>query len=100
MTTLFESKAERTVKELLLAIKRRANEERKAEAEKRLDYYHDNQLPYLMELLDSQFSDPSALQLQPSFTNIVRRIIDDISLIYKREPLRRVEGRPEDVERY
>lgn len=81
-----------------------ANTERKAEACKRLDYYHGDQLEHLDRVLAAQFAHPDKLKLQKQFTNIVKRIIDEVSVVYKRAPARRLmkagkalEGQPAET---
>ncbi|MFP4459730.1 MAG: phage portal protein [Candidatus Zixiibacteriota bacterium] len=70
---------------------------RKKELQKRIDYYEGRQVEYLAELLDEQFKDAESLGLQLEFTNIVKLIIDRISIIYKwgakRELFDRREGK-------
>ncbi len=47
---------------------------RKEESAKRLDFYHDNQLPYLEKQLDELFSDPSKmLKIE---LNVVKKVIN------------------------
>ena len=67
-----------------------ANDNRKVEAAKRLDYYKGNQLHHLDAILNGQFAHPSRLKLQKQFSNIVRPIIDQVSMLYKRPPLRKL----------
>ncbi|RKZ27921.1 hypothetical protein DRQ36_11160, partial [bacterium] len=55
----------------------------KAEMEKRIDYYHDRQLPYLLELLDDRFEDTKALGLEPEFINVIKTIVDGTALVYR-----------------
>ncbi len=55
----------------------------KKDIEKRIDYYYDRQLPYLLELISNQFVHADPLSLQPQFLNIVKPIINEISMIYR-----------------
>lgn len=71
-----------------------ANNARKADAEKRLAYYYDEQLPYLHDLLAAKFADPS--KLTPCFVNVVRKIIDLKSRVYADEPKRQIDGTEAD----
>jgi hypothetical protein len=67
-----------------------ANADRKLEACKRLDYYKGDQLGHLDDVLREQFAHPEKLRLQKQFTNVVRRIINEVSVVYKRPPQRRL----------
>lgn len=75
-----------------------ANAERKNEAVKRLDYYKGDQIDRLTEVLHKQFSHPERLKLQMQFTNIVRRIINEVSVVYKTPPQRRLSVKGKFVE--
>ena len=74
---------EQTIRNLLLASRRAAAEDFKQNIEKRLDYYRDNQLPYLLELISEQFTHADPLAIQPHFFNIVKPIINETSMVYR-----------------
>jgi len=54
---------------------------RKAEALKRLQYYHDEQLMYLEAQISKIFSDPSKITT-PVFINVTKKIINNLSRVY------------------
>ncbi len=74
---------EQAIRELFLASRRAAAEGYKRDIEKRLDYYNDRQLPYLLELISQQFVHADPLSVQPHFFNIVKPIINEISMVYR-----------------
>ena len=65
-----------------------ANNTRKLEAEKRLDYYWGDQARHLEDLLKQQFKNPERMLLQLEFSNITKEIIDQVSMVYKSHPNR------------
>lgn len=87
---LFQDLSEISVAELTARVKARAFEARKREAEKSLDYYWGNQKAYLEGLLDEHFGvdEAASLRKQAAFLNFVRRVTDEVSLIYKEAPKR------------
>ena len=74
------------IQESIMRDRLSSNDNRKTEATRRLDYYSGDQLPLLSQVLNKQFSHPERLKLQLQFSNITKRIIDDVSTIYKKEP--------------
>ena len=74
---------EQTIGALLLSARRAAAEGFKRNIEKRLDYYNDKQLPYLLELISAQFANADPLALQPHFFNIVKPIVNETSMVYR-----------------
>ncbi|RKZ28407.1 hypothetical protein DRQ26_01145 [bacterium] len=74
---------EQTIENLLLSARRAAAEDFKRNIEKRLDYYYDRQLPYLLELISEQFAHADPLSLQPHFFNVVKPIVNEISMVYR-----------------
>lgn len=70
------------------------NRKRKADAAKRLDFYHDGQLEHLQEALALKFADPS--KLQPCFVNIVKKVVDLKARCYAEEPKRTIDGTDAD----
>ena len=95
---LFQSKVQRLFSNELDKIFTQDNQARKAEAAKRLDFYHDNQLVHLEIVLDKMFSDPS--KMTKIFLNIVRKIINNLAQIYRQPPSREIEGSDQDKEIY
>jgi len=92
------------IRESIMRAKLAANAERKIESAKRLDYYRGDQEQHLMRVLAKQFKHPERLRLQPTFSNIVRRIINEVSVVYKRPAQRslmingkKVEGKGADA---
>lgn len=71
-----------------------ANNARKADTEKRLAYYFDDQLSYLHDVLVAKFMDVS--KLTPCFVNVVRKIVDLKSRVYADEPKRTLDGTDAD----
>ena len=71
------------VKESIVRGKMITNASRKREAEKRLDYYNSDVQEHLDDLLKGQFQHPTRLRLQPEWTNIVKPIINAVSMVYK-----------------
>ena len=70
---LFQSKVTRLFNSQLDKIFEDDNVTRKLETAKRLDYFHDNQLPHLEVMLDKMFSEPA--KMTKIFLNITRKII-------------------------
>lgn len=73
-----------------------ATRQRKAEAAKRLDYYHDFQTDYIKEALALHFTDPD--KLTPCFVNIVRKVINRLAMVYVQDARRKVDGTDRDNE--
>lgn len=71
-----------------------ANNARKADTEKRLAYYFDDQLSYLHDVLVAKFMDVG--KLTPCFVNVVRKIVDLKSRVYSAEPKRQIDGTEAD----
>lgn len=76
-----------------------ANQTRKAETAKRLNFYHDAQLERLEEQLNQLFSEPeNMIKLTLS---IIKKIINNLSQTYREPPVRTLEGGTEkDQELY
>ena len=73
-------KKENPVGYYLNVAQEKANYERKEKVRKLLDFYHDEQLPYIYERLKKHFSDPDKFSL--ASLNIVRKIIDATATVY------------------
>ena len=69
--------------ELFSASRYAAAQSFKSNIRKRLDYYHDRQLPYLEELIRQQFVHADPLAVQPHFFNIVKPIVNETAMIYR-----------------
>ncbi len=80
--------AEQLVRNAQKQVSDSVNRGRRNEMLKRIDYYYDGQFDYLDGILRKRFAEPSRLKLQKASRNIVKRIIDKISLLYKTEPSR------------
>jgi hypothetical protein len=75
----------------------KANQERKAEALRRLEYYLDGQLEYLQTQLDKVFADSS--KILPVFINVTKKIINNTARVYAYPPKREVvNGTTRDAE--
>jgi len=93
------------IRDSIMRARLSANSARKEEAAKRIDYYQGEQLSHLHDVLKRQFKHPERLRLQPSFSNLTRRIINEVSVVYKRSPTRfltgkdgkRIEGPKSDI---
>ncbi|KKL87318.1 hypothetical protein LCGC14_1935900, partial [marine sediment metagenome] len=75
-----------------------SNQARKADAAKRLDFYHDEQLEHLEEKLDELFSDPSGMV--KAELSIVKKIINNLAQVYRENPVRMLNGQEKDMELY
>ena len=80
---LTKSRAAQWVERTLLAAKLAVREDFKDEMAKRIDYYNDRQIPYLLELLNERYSDAGALGLEPEFVNVIKTIVDGTALVYR-----------------
>ena len=68
-----------------------ATKERKDEARKRLDFYHDDQADYLFARLQEIFSEPEKLTLCYAI-NILRKIVNNQAVVYLADAHREVDG--------
>jgi len=67
---------------LFLKARSNASEAWKQEIEKRIDYYHGRQTDYLERIFQEQFKNNKQLLQQLYFTNVVKQVIDKISVVY------------------
>jgi hypothetical protein len=95
---LFQSSVPQIFQNMNLKLYSADNSVRKAEAAKRLNFYHDSQLEYLEAQLDELFADPSKM-LKVSL-NIVKKVINSLAQIYTQPPVRAIEGSARDREIY
>lgn len=72
-----------------------ANNERKDEVRRRLDFYHDDQVDYLKAALQKHHV-KDAEKLTPCFINIVKKIINNLSMVYVRDAKREIDGSDRD----
>lgn len=93
---LFQSQIPGIFQNMQMALDDAANRARKAEAAKRLDYYHDIQADYLLEQLAAVFAEPEALT--PVFVNVVKKVVNNLAAVYMRDAVREVEGIDQDQE--
>jgi len=93
---LFQSKVPSVLSAVLGAARVQSAVSRKEDAQKRLDYYHDQQLDYIKAELNNQFADPS--KLTPAFVNIVRKVTNALAQVYREEPKRDIDGSDRDKE--
>ncbi|GAB6035729.1 hypothetical protein JCM15519_02880 [Fundidesulfovibrio butyratiphilus] len=71
-----------------------AMQQRKMDAAKRLDFYHDGQLEHLKVMLADRFAQPE--KLVPLFINVVKKVINLRAMVYMEEPKRSVDGTDAD----
>lgn len=91
---LFQSQIPALFQRLNLQLDQAANQARKADARKRLDFYEDAQLAYLEARLAELFSEPE--KLSPVFVNVVKKITNNLSAVYGMPAIRTVEGTERD----
>jgi hypothetical protein len=68
-----------------------SSQERKAEARKRLDFYHDQQSDYLFARLQELFSEPEKLTLCYA-VNVLRKIVNNQAVVYIADAHRELDG--------
>ena len=74
---------------------------RRSEISKRIDYYEDKQIEYTKDILTKTFSKPEKMKLQVEFDNITKNIVDELAVIYKKNPIRKIiNGSKKDEEIY
>lgn len=95
---LFQSQVPIVFGKLNLQADSAASLTRKEETAKRLDLYHDAQLDHLEAKLNQLFSDPSSM-VQVCL-NITKKVISNLSQIYREAPLRAIEGTDQDKTLY
>ncbi|WP_027368950.1 hypothetical protein [Desulfocurvibacter africanus] len=61
---------------------------RKQEAQKRLDFYNDKHREHLLGLLAQRFQEPE--RFQPVFVNVLKKVINNLALVYLEPPKREV----------
>lgn len=91
---LFRSQVPGIFQQMNMELDQAANRARKADARKRLDFYHDTQVDYIQEQLELHFSNPE--KLTPYFVNIVKKVINNLAMVYGQPAVREVEGESKD----
>ena len=91
---LFQSQIPGLFQQLHMNLDQAANTARKADAAKRLAYYYDAQVDYIIEQLQKTFSEPE--KLTPCFVNIVKKVINNLSMVYLKDAIRTIEGNVSD----
>ncbi len=88
---LFKSRAAATVLRSYLEAKAREEQSRKTKANDRLAIYHDDWDDILESILRSQFIDQNYKKiklLKNTTQNILKKVVDDVSIVYKVAPTR------------
>ncbi len=87
---LFQSQVPQVLNKMGLTLYNSANQARKIETAKRLNFYHDEQLERLNEQLTELFSDPGKMiKLE---LNIIKKIINNLAQTFREPPTRTLEG--------
>jgi hypothetical protein len=87
---LFISQVPALFEKMELTLHTTANQQRKTEAAKRLEFYHDYQLERLTEQLTQLFSDPD--KFTKLSLNIIKKVINNLAQVYREPPVRTLEG--------
>jgi len=94
---LFQSTVPGLFQQMSMNLDQAANTARKTDTAKRLDFYHDVQVDYIIEQLEANFSNPE--KLTPYFVNIVKKIINNLAMVYAQDATREaVDGTERDTE--
>ncbi len=91
---LFQNLGQTVVSDMFKQAMLTLNAERKNEARRRLDFYHDGQLAYLQVELEKRFLHPE--KLRPVFVNIVKKVINRLAQVYWQIPKREIQGADRD----
>lgn len=91
---LFQSAVPGIFQRMSMDLDQAANSARKSDTVKRLDFYHDQQEAYVVERLQQIFSEPD--KLTPTFTNIVKKIVNQLAQVYAHDAIREVTGTDSD----
>lgn len=90
---LFQSQIPQLFNRIGFELFAESNAARKAEAAKRLNFYHDAQLERLEEQLNEHFSEPE--RMVKCCLNITKKIINNLSQVYQLPPARSLENASE-----
>ena len=91
---LFNSAVPGIFQQMSMDIDQAANRARKEATAKRLDFYHDVQVDYIKAQLALAFSNPE--KLTPYFVNIVKKVINNLAMVYGQPAVREIEGAAQD----
>jgi hypothetical protein len=91
---LFQSTVPQLFSKMGMEAYSRANQARKTETAKRLNFYHDAQLERLEEQLSELFSEPDSMVKLT--LNIVKKVINSQAQTYREPPVRTLEGSKKD----
>jgi Phage portal protein, SPP1 Gp6-like len=87
---LFQSQVPQVLNKMGMTLYNSANQARKVETAKRLNFYHDEQLERLNEQLAELFSEPDKMvKLE---LNIIKKIINNLAQVYREPPTRTLEN--------
>jgi len=95
---LFESQVDQTLSNLFKTTVLSNNADRKKEVVKRLAFYHDEQIDYIIEKLEEYFSEPD--RLTPTFFNIIKKIVNQLGMVYAKDAVREIEGNAKDEDAF
>lgn len=91
---LFQSTVPTTMQKLYAEVQSQQTTQRKNEAIKRTDYYHSEQDGYTLENMATWMSEPETLR--PLQINIVRKVIDNLAMVYFKPAKRNIDGTERD----
>lgn len=91
---LFQSTVPATLQKLYAEVQSQVTTQRKNEAIKRTDYYHSDQDQYTLEHMATWMSEPD--KLRPLQINLVRKVIDNLAIVYFKPAKRSIEGTERD----
>ena len=87
---LFQSKVPQLFNHMNMRLYTSANQARKIETAKRLNFYHDGQIERLEEQLNELFSEPEKMiKLE---LNLIKKVINNLAQVYRESPVRTLEG--------
>ena len=88
------STANDVMKKVWQTARRNAENLRKDEARRMLDYYNDAQLEYIIQEIHAGYKNPE--KLLPVSVNVVKKIIKSLSMVYLQDAVRSVQGTEKD----
>ncbi len=91
---LFQSSVEVILNSIYWQTMSKSANIRKADTEKRIDFYNDVQAAYILEALSKYFNDVT--KFTPTFINIVKKIINNVATTYIQDAQRKIEGTERD----
>ena len=93
---LFQSSIPATMGKLYAEVQSQQTTQRKNDAVKRVDYYRSEQDQYTMEAMASWMAEPE--KLRPLQINIVRKIVNQLAMVYFKPAKRTINGTERDQE--